>query len=267
MITEWCRSLLRLLLLVATLNECLVRFYFLTLRLGRQITVHDRARWLHESCLRVLYRMSFRRSFRGPLPPSGLVVSNHLSHLDILVYGATLPCIFVAKSELRRWPLFGLLARLGGTIFIERGNVISTASAASRMENLLRENIPVLLFPEGTSSDGSTVLRFHAALFHSAVRAQQPIAPAAIRYSAGQGVPEKDLCYYGPVRFLPHLLKTLGRRDVQAALTFGSDSEIYSSRKAAANETWQQVMLLRGHTVSNPGDAAATVSPAANTSR
>ncbi len=81
----------------------------------------------------------------------GLTVSNHLTYLDILVYGAARPFLFVAKSEVRRWPLLGTLASLGGTIFVDRGRSLQVAQASRQIEQGLRDGIPVLLFPEGTS--------------------------------------------------------------------------------------------------------------------
>jgi lyso-ornithine lipid O-acyltransferase len=257
MIPGWFRGSLRMVLLVETLCESVVRFFFLSL--GRQLSVRDRAEWLHRSCVRVLRRMSFASDFCGPLPARGLIVSNHLSHLDILLYGSTLPCVFVAKSEVRRWPIFGLLASLAGTVFIERGNPVSTAAAAQQIEALLKEDVPVMLFPEGTSSDGATVLRFHSALFQSAIRAQAPITPAAVRYCAGPEVAEKDLCYYGDVRFGPHLLATLGHRQVRGILEFAPQSAIYPDRRTAARQTWRLVMRLRGNPMADENDAVSAV--------
>lgn len=252
MIAGWCRSLIRFTVLLETLLENIVRFGILRLLLLRPPTVAERAQWLHCSCLRVLTRLSFGSSSSGPLPARGLIVSNHLSHLDILLYGATLPCVFVAKKEVRRWPIFGLLAQLAGTVFIERGNALSTAATARQIEELLNQQVPVMLFPEGTSSDGTTVLRFHSALFESAIRAGAPITTAAIRYAAGPAVPESELCYFGEVRFAPHLLKTLGRPGVSGRIEFAREPVVYPDRRSAARETWRQVMKLRGNPT--PGD-------------
>ena len=112
-------------------------------------------RWLHASCARIARRLSlYLPEVSGGPDGSGLTVSNHLTYLDILVYGAVRPFVFVAKSEVRRWPLLGTLAKLGGTIFVDRGRSLQVAEASRQIEQGLRDGLPVLLFPEGTSSDG-----------------------------------------------------------------------------------------------------------------
>ena len=95
---------------------------------------------------------------------AGLTVSNHLTYLDVLAYGAVRPFLFVAKSEVRRWPLLGTLASLGGTIYVDRDRGLQVADATLEIEQALRDGISVLLFPEGTSSNGSSVLPFRSPL-------------------------------------------------------------------------------------------------------
>lgn len=90
---------------------------------------HVRAAWLHRWCRVALYLLGARVDCRGTIPRSGLLVSNHLSYLDIIVYSSIQPCLFVAKSEVERWPLFGWLARAAGSIFVNR-NRRSDAEAA-----------------------------------------------------------------------------------------------------------------------------------------
>jgi 1-acyl-sn-glycerol-3-phosphate acyltransferase len=194
----------------------------------------------------VLRRLGFLRTAIGDLPDRGLLVSNHLSYLDILVYGATLPCVFVAKQEVRSWPMLGLLAALGGTVFLDRTSSASAAAAAVRIEQLLADGLVVLVFPEGTSSDGAQVLRFHPFLFEPAIRANAPVAAAAIGYSADPDAAEKDLCYYGDIRFAPHLLQTLQLPSIHAAIRFAPPAAGYPHRKIAAAATREEVAKLRG---------------------
>ncbi len=194
----------------------------------------------------VFRRLGFSRSAAGEIPKRGLLVSNHLSYLDIVAYGATLPCVFVSKQEVRGWPLLGLLAALGGTVFIDRGSAASAAAASLRIEELLAEGVVVLIFPEGTSSDGGSVLRFYPFLFEPAVRGGAPVTAAAIGYSAGPEAAEKDLCYYGEISFAPHLLKTLQLPEIVATLRFAPTGVVYEDRKRAAAATRERVMRLRG---------------------
>jgi len=242
--------------LVFSLCQCVARFALLRLR-GKP-TTWERARWLHRSCRMVLRRQGFELRVIGELPASGLVASNHLSYLDILFYGATIPCVFVSKIEVRSWPLLGLLAALGGTVFIDRKSAASTAEAARQVKELLQAGVPVLVFPEGTSSDGSSVLRFHPSLFEPAIQVGALVTAGAIAYSAGAEAAESDLCYYGDISFAPHLMETLQLPETVATLRFRSPGQVYADRKQAALLTRVEVLALRaemetmstrGHTV------------------
>jgi len=228
--------------LVFSLCQCVAGFPLLRLRGKRSIW--ERAQWLHCSCRMVLRRVGFELGVVGEPPASGLIASNHLSYLDILFYGATVPCVFVSKIEVRSWPLLGLLAALGGTVFIDRKSAASTAEAARRIEDLLRAGVPVLVFPEGTSSDGSAVLRFHPSLFEPAVLVGAQVTAAAIGYSA-VGATERDLCYYGDISFAPHLLETLQLPEILATLRFDSLGKVYADRKQASGLTREAVVGLR----------------------
>ncbi len=185
-----------------------------------------------------------RASAAGALPASGMVVSNHLSYLDILFYASLMPCIFVSKVEVLSWPMFGILARCGGTIFVERRRGATVGSVASRIEAALGAGVPVVLFPEGTSTDGSTVLPFFPALFEAAVKAAAPVFPAAIAYEMADGR-EVDLCYYGDITFGPHLLTALARHDLHARISFSEEPRHYANRKVAAREAWEMVVGMR----------------------
>jgi 1-acyl-sn-glycerol-3-phosphate acyltransferase len=208
-------------------------------------SIARRAEWLHRSCKMVLGRLGLGIRVAGELPKTGLIASNHLSYLDILFYGATLPCVFVAKTEVREWPLLGLLAALGGTVFIDRRSAASAAAAAVRIEEMLGAGVLVRVFPEGTSSDGAGVLRFYSSLFEPAVRVGAPVTAAAIGYSAGAEAEERDLCYYGDISFAPHLLETLQLLEILATLRFAPSGKRYDDRKKAAMLTREDVVELR----------------------
>jgi lyso-ornithine lipid O-acyltransferase len=231
-------------LLAFSLLDVLVRFWILQLRRRRALTLRDRAQWLHQACAMIVRRLAMNVSTSGPIPASGLIVSNHLSHLDVLFYAAVMPCIFVSKSEVLGWPLFGILARCGGTIFVERHRSHGVGDPAASLTSALTAGIPVVLFPEGTSTNGSTVLRFHTSFFQPAARADAPITPAAIAYSVADGA-EVDLCYYGDITFLPHLLSVLERDGVEGRITFSDRPRNYTDRKTAAREAWGEVISLR----------------------
>jgi lyso-ornithine lipid O-acyltransferase len=196
----------------------------------------------------ILRRLGMSVTSSGSLPKSGLIVSNHLSYLDILFYAAVMPCIFVSKSEVLSWPVFGLLARCGGTIFVRRDRAANVDEVARRMSEALAAGIPILLFPEGTSTDGSKVLPFFTALFEPAVQLGAPISSAAIAYTL-DGALEADLCYYGDITFFPHLLNTLGRSGINGRIQFEPGAAAFENRKVAARQTWERVVSAR-HSIS-----------------
>jgi 1-acyl-sn-glycerol-3-phosphate acyltransferase len=234
----------RLLILLVCLAEVAVRFLFLRLRYGSRLQLWQRARWLHRSCASILRRLRMRLECRGLRPGQGLVCSNHLSYLDILVYAATTPCLFVSKREVRGWPVFGFFARCGGTIFLDRQSRTSAERAAQEMMGVLESGVPILLFPEGTSTDGSDILRFHPTLLEPAVQLRMETTAAAIGYRA-RGVEERDLCWFGDAPFVPHLLRTLTRTSIAAEVEFFPDRIAYPDRKTAALELREQVDAMR----------------------
>ncbi len=117
----------------------------------------------------------------------GLLVANHISFLDIYVINAVAPAAFVAKDEVRRWPLIGWLATRTDTIFLERGSRSAVQHARARLVEQLRAGRRAAVFPEGTTTRGDRVLPFHGALFQAAIDAGAPVTPLALRYTGGDG--------------------------------------------------------------------------------
>lgn len=208
------------------------------------MTPERRALWLKSACRGVLHSLGIHFTVKGTPARSGLVVSNHLSYLDILIYSAAMPCIFVSKVEVNKWPYFGTAARAGGTIFIDRRSRASAAAVAFEIGERLTHAIPVLVFPEGTSTDGSSVHRFHAGLFEPAIEAQTLVTAAAVRYVIGGQIPERELCWYADAPFLPHLWKALGTPGFRAEVTF-AESRVYADRRTAAQSTHREVAGMR----------------------
>lgn len=227
-----------------TLLLLFARYAWLRLSNRRRLTLADRAEWLRVSSARVLRHLSISLTTEGPLPRPGLIVSNHLSYLDILLHAAVGPRIFVSKSEVRTWPLLGWLARCGGTIFIVRGSRSGATEAAIAIEYALRSGVTVVLFPEGTSTDGTTLLPFHPFLFEPAVEAESMVTTTAISYEADDAL-ERDLCFYGDTRFVSNLLEVLDHRSIRGRIRFDPKPRVYSNRRHAANDTWERVARLR----------------------
>lgn len=236
------RAFRRAVALAIALAACALRYW--RLRLRGAVSMERRAAWLQEASRGVLASLGIHTHVQGRPPEHGLLVSNHLSYLDILILSAAAPCFFVSKAEIGRWPYFGWAARAGGTIFLVRANRASADATAAEMAERLGLGVPVLLFPEGTSTDGSRVLRFHARLMQPAVDAGVPVTAAAVRYTIEGGVPERELCWYGDEAFLPHLWKALGTAGFSAEVRFG-EPRVYADRRTAAAGTHAEVEAMR----------------------
>ncbi len=236
------RAVRRAVALAFALALVILRYWLLRLR--GPITLERRALWTQQSARGILTSLGIHYHVEGEPPTHGLVVSNHLSYLDILILSAAMPCFFVAKMEIGGWPIFGKAARVGGTIFLDRSSLSSAMSVAEQMAERLKLPIPVLLFPEGTSTDGSAVLPFHPRLIDPATSTGVQVTAAAVRYEIEGGVEERELCWYGDVEFLPHLMKALETPGFSAAVQFG-EPRVYTDRRAAADATWAEVTAMR----------------------
>jgi 1-acyl-sn-glycerol-3-phosphate acyltransferase len=227
--------------LVFALGLSIVRFWLLRLR--GPLTLEKRALWVSQTCRGILSIVGIRLKMEGTPPTHGLVVSNHLSYLDILIISAEMPCFFVAKMEIGSWPYFGKAAKMGGTIFLDRASLASAQSVAAQMTERLKGPLPVLLFPEGTSTYGD-VLRFHSRLIDPATSAGVPITAASVRYVIEDGTPEEKLCWGGDTLFLTHLMTTLNTPGFSARVRFG-EPRIYPDRRTAADSTHDEVIAMR----------------------
>ncbi|MCB9979025.1 MAG: 1-acyl-sn-glycerol-3-phosphate acyltransferase [Rhodospirillales bacterium] len=135
-----------------------------------------------------------------------LYISNHLSYLDISVLSALAPVSFVAKKEVENWPFFGLLARLQKTAFVDRARGAAKRSG-DRLSQSLKEGRPMVLFPEGTSSDGQSVLPFRSALFAALDSAPGTcVQPVTIRLEDARTQNQRNsYAWYGDMDLIPHL--------------------------------------------------------------
>ena len=148
-----------------------------------------------------------------------MIVSNHISWLDIFVINALHPCRFVAKSEIRAWPVLGWLVDKAGTVFIARGNRRELRHIFKGMVSALQAGQRVAFFPEGTTALQGEVLPFHANLFEAAVDAGVPVQPYALRYVNRDGVLHPGVEYIGERTFVQSMLLVLAGEPIEARLT------------------------------------------------
>jgi 1-acyl-sn-glycerol-3-phosphate acyltransferase len=236
------RAIRRAVALGSALALGILRFWLRRLR--GPLTDEERVVWVQQTCRGIMNGAGIRWQIDGQPPTHGLVVANHLSYLDVLILSAAMPCFFVAKMEIGGWPIFGKAARVGGTIFIDRSSLASAMTVAEQIGEKLKLPIPVLLFPEGTSTDGSQVLRFHSRLIDPATASGAPITAAAIRYVVEDGTPERELCWFGDALFITHLFKALSTPGFTARVRFGQP-QVYPDRRAAADATHAEITAMR----------------------
>lgn len=172
-----------------------------------------------------------------------VLVCNHISWLDIFVIAARYPAIFVAKSEIRRWPLVGSLCARAGTVFIERGRHASARRTNAVLNAAIARGALISIFPEGTTTDGRHVGRFHAALFQPAIDSEAWIQPAAIRYIDAADAYCDAPNFVGETTFLESLWHITAMRRIVAEFRLpacipaaGSDRRILAAEVHAAIE-------------------------------
>jgi len=149
-----------------------------------------------------------------------LIVANHVSWLDMYVLNAVAGARFVAKSEVRGWPFFGTIAARFDTFFIVRGNR-DAGRMRTAVARALRAGERVAVFPEGTTTDGTTVGRFFPALFQAAIDARAPVQPAALRYRDAHGLPSAAPAFVGDTTVLASVRQVLREPVLSAEAILG----------------------------------------------
>ncbi|WP_081157857.1 lysophospholipid acyltransferase family protein [Ensifer aridi] len=230
--------------------------------------------WHRVACLLLGLRVRVHGELdhRRPL----LLSANHVSWKDILVLSSVADVVFVAKSDVKSWPIFGVLARLQASIFVERGQKRTTGQQVNEIGRRLADGEIVVLFPEGTTSDGNRLLDIKTSLFGAAASAipQSPtgvvhVQPLAISYTGIHGMPMGR--YYRPIAawpgdigLLPHLIGVLREGALDVDVDFGEalDYDRQSNRKEVSRTIEQRIrkMLsdrLRGRAATGGTSAAA----------
>jgi lyso-ornithine lipid O-acyltransferase len=181
-----------------------------------------------------LLRIRVRVAGTPPRDRAVLFVSNHVSWADIVVIGSIAPVAFVAKSEVANWPLVGITARMQRTVFVDRKRRHQATEAVNQIVERLKGGTSVVLFAEGTSSDGNRVLPFRSALLGSVEEAAARsdaagsilIQPMSICYTAQHGMPMSRrqrplVAWYGDLDFVPHIKTLIQQGAVDAVVAYG----------------------------------------------
>lgn len=197
----------------------------------------------HYYHLAVCRILGFNIKITGQLPQGGqcLIVSNHVSWIDILVLSTVAPVSFVAKREVASWPFFGWLAKLQRTVFVDRERRHSTKHSRTEMEERLAAGDRLVLFPEGTSHDGASVLPFKSSFFAAATATEIAIVPVTLAYAQNWSLPmtrrnRPRFAWYAEMDLIPHLWEALcaGPLTVHIVIHPALDDETRQDRKRAS---------------------------------
>jgi 1-acyl-sn-glycerol-3-phosphate acyltransferase len=212
---------------------------------------------------RLLAALNVRPSMRGAPPQSAdraaVLVSNHVSWLDIQLIHSVWQVRFVAKSEVRRWPLIGWLSARTGTLFIERGKNRQAARINQSIHAAFRQGDAIGVFPEGTTTDGTELTRFHASLLQPAVDEGAMVYPVALRYLDEAGNVNISASYVGDTTLTESLRTIFGERMIRAELIFLSPIDaVGKSRRELAAQTQAAIAAALNLPVSGrlPGKSA-----------
>lgn len=172
----------------------------------------------------MLLRLGVTLEVRGSPPDAGpmLLVCNHVSWLDIVVLHAAHHCRFVSKADVGRWPIVGRLATGAGTLYIERTSRRDAMRVVHDMVQALREGDILMVFPEGTTGDGTVLLPFHANLIQAAISAPAPVQPVALRYRDARGGNSRAVSYVGDETLVGSVWRTLQARAILVQVRFGA---------------------------------------------
>ena len=214
-----------------------------------------RAAWLSHFCARLARSMKIGLDVVGPVPMQDAVISNHLTYVDIVLHAAARPCVFVSKIELRSTPLLGWMSMMSGTVYVARGFGGSAAKAAEGMAKGLRDGLPVVFFPEGTTGVGDEpTLPFRSGLIAQTLDADVPIIAAFISYElsprdVASGKTLRNDVHWGPQSLPAHIWNFLGLHELKATIRFAGSPITFSKeamehRKIAAVEAQEAVVAL-----------------------
>lgn len=189
-----------------------------------RLTPAERDRHVQAWSATMLLRLGVTLEVAGTPPAVGpmLLVCNHVSWLDIIVLHAAHHCRFVSKADVGRWPIVGRLATGAGTLYIERNSRRDAMRVVHDMVQALRDGDILMVFPEGTTGDGATLLPFHANLIQAAISAPAPVQPVALRYLDAQGGNNRAVSYVGDETLVGSIWRTLGAASVRVQVWFGT---------------------------------------------
>ena len=231
--------------------------YSIELIVKRPATREARADWLHRFCAQVLKGMGVTTTVIGRPPDRGALISNHLGYVDIVLYAGLHPCVFCSKAEIAKWPVLGWMAKMSGTVFVERGAGGSAQKAMEGMRQAVDTGLPITFFPEGTTTNGKELLPFKSGLLWQLLAVDAPVTAAFVTYTLTQDngpdiTVEDNVNYWGETPILSHIFRFVALKGVHAEVRFAPQPIQFVAdldhRKEAANEARNAVIALAAET-------------------
>lgn len=212
-------------------------------------------RWSRQLVAICGVKLRFDQARQAEPASPALIICNHISWLDIFVINALHPCRFVAKSDIRSWPLIGWLCAHTGTIFIARGRAREVRRIYEDLVRSIHDGQRVAFFPEGTTSPQGVVLPFHANLFEAAIEAEVPVQPYAVRYLDADGSLHSSADFVGDMSFVESVIAIMKSGGMTAELIrLPSIDTVGAHRRelaVAAHEAVAGVLLTSEHVLAD----------------
>lgn len=227
--------------------------------------VHAVARWSRRLCLILGVEVRVRGTAPALMPANTMLVANHVSWLDIFVMNAGTVARFVAKAEVRHWPLLGWLCQRTGTLFVTRERRHDTRRVNTEIADALSQGDCIAVFPEGSTTDGEDVATFNASLLQPAIEAGAQIVPVALCYYDQHGKRTKTVAYVGEMSLLESLKALLAEPTVIAELTYlPALPAAQAQRRELARQAQQQIRSIvhpEARPIATPAPAAVATAP------
>ncbi|MBX2869969.1 MAG: 1-acyl-sn-glycerol-3-phosphate acyltransferase [Acidiferrobacterales bacterium] len=230
-------GIIRLLAMVLVLLIGVILSFFIFL-MSRKVFLWILSRWYRS----ILWILGIRVLQRGEIATgTTLIVANHVSWADILVIGSRIPHTFLAMKEVINWPVIGKLAARAGTLFIERGR--GAPQAIEQVAKTLLSGCGVVIFPEGRTSDGARVNRFHPRIFEAAVRSEAPVVPIALVYRDAAGDPPQPsrISFAESGSFMHSVWKTASGPSIDAEMRIFAPIEGELERQQLSKSAYERI--------------------------
>lgn len=188
--------------------------------------------------------IAVRNSEYAPNETGGFIVSNHMSYLDIIVHATLTPVRFAPKHEIRRWPFIGFVVGLSRPVWVYRQNRQKAAETLRQFEETMCNGVSMLVYPEGTTTDGTHILEFKTTPFEAPIEIGAELRPMIMIYERNPG--EKTLCWYGDMSLLPHAWMVFGRKRIDVTIYWMPPEKLSPgmNRKTVAASLRERMMTV-----------------------